>query len=147
VQKALELDPHDPFNLIFANLSRRQRTERRGPRIAKENEGELSASYNLAAIYALLGNKEKAMDCSNATSTSTSASTKYGPWKCGRRGSTTSFCLDEDDPAFKELTKMAGNGHNESGGAASPSETAGARTFRPRFRPLMRSSSSMQSST
>jgi tetratricopeptide (TPR) repeat protein len=63
VQKALELDPTDPFNLIFAatymvDSGRPQEALR----IAKENEGLLSASYNLAAIYALLGEKGKAME-------------------------------------------------------------------------------------
>ncbi|MGH9418534.1 MAG: tetratricopeptide repeat protein, partial [Thermoanaerobaculia bacterium] len=62
VQKALALDPHDPFNLIFAAtyLVDSGRKEE-ALQIAKANENELSASYNLAAIYALLGNKGKAM--------------------------------------------------------------------------------------
>jgi tetratricopeptide (TPR) repeat protein len=63
VQKALALDPHDSYNLIFAAtyLADSDRKEE-ALRIAKENEGELAASYNLAAIYALLGNKGKAME-------------------------------------------------------------------------------------
>ena len=63
VQKALALDPHEPFNLIFAAtyLADSNRKDE-ALKIAKENESILSASYNLAAIYALLGNKGKAME-------------------------------------------------------------------------------------
>jgi len=63
VQKALELDPKDPFNLIFAAtyMADSGRSEE-ALRIAKDNEHLLSASYNLAAIYALLGQKGKAME-------------------------------------------------------------------------------------
>jgi len=63
VKKALELEPEDAFNLIFAAtyLADSGRAEE-AMRIAKENEGLLCASYNLAAIHALLGNKGKAME-------------------------------------------------------------------------------------
>jgi tetratricopeptide (TPR) repeat protein len=63
VKKALALDPADSYNLIFAAtyLADSDRKEE-ALRIAKENEHVLSASYNLAAIYALLGNKGKAME-------------------------------------------------------------------------------------
>jgi len=63
VQKALKLDPNDPYNLVFAAtyMADSGRAEE-ALKIAKENENLLSASYNLAAIYALLGQKGKAMD-------------------------------------------------------------------------------------
>jgi tetratricopeptide (TPR) repeat protein len=63
VKKALALDPHEPFNLIFA-ATYLVDSDRRDEalRIARENENVLSASYNLAAIYALLGDKGKAME-------------------------------------------------------------------------------------
>src|SRR2546430_1123334 len=63
VQKALALDPKDPYNLIFAATY--MADSGRGAealRIAQKNEDLLSASYNLAAIYALVGNKGKAME-------------------------------------------------------------------------------------
>jgi len=63
VQKALALDPHEPYNLIFAATYMADSNRRdEALRIAQQNEGVLSASYNLAAIYALLGNKGKAMN-------------------------------------------------------------------------------------
>jgi tetratricopeptide (TPR) repeat protein len=63
VQKALALDPDDSYNLVFAAtyLADSGHGEE-ALRIAKANEHLLSASYNLAAIYALLGQKEKALE-------------------------------------------------------------------------------------
>jgi tetratricopeptide (TPR) repeat protein len=62
-QQALALDPKEPFNLIFAAAFMADRPEKRAEalRIAKENEGLLCASYNLAAIYAQTGDKQKAL--------------------------------------------------------------------------------------
>jgi tetratricopeptide (TPR) repeat protein len=63
VQKALALDPRDPYNLIFAATYMADGNRRdEALRIARKNEKLLSASYNLAAIYALLGQKGKAME-------------------------------------------------------------------------------------
>lgn len=63
VAKALELAPDDSYNLIFAAtyMADSGRGEE-ALKIAKEHENVLSASYNLAAIYALLGQKGKAME-------------------------------------------------------------------------------------
>jgi tetratricopeptide (TPR) repeat protein len=62
IQKALALDPEDPYNLIFAAafMAGSGRGEE-ALKIARENEALLSASYNLAAIYAQLGEREKAL--------------------------------------------------------------------------------------
>lgn len=59
---ALKLDPTDPFNLIFAAAF--QAGTGHGDKalaIAKQYESEMPASYNLAAIYAQQGQKEKAL--------------------------------------------------------------------------------------
>jgi len=63
VAKAMALDPDDAYNLVFAAtyMADSGRAEE-ALRIAKEHEGLLSASYNLAAIYSLLGQKGKAME-------------------------------------------------------------------------------------
>jgi tetratricopeptide (TPR) repeat protein len=63
VAKALRMAPDDPYNLVFAAtyMADSGRGEE-ALRIAKEHENLLSASYNLAAIYALLGQKGKAME-------------------------------------------------------------------------------------
>jgi len=63
VQKALALDPNDSYNLIFAATYLADSGRRdEALKIAQDNEHVLSASYNLAAIYSLLGNKGKAME-------------------------------------------------------------------------------------
>lgn len=62
IEKALALDPEDSYNVIFAAAF--MAGSGRGDealKIARENEQLLSASYNLAAIYAQLGNREKAL--------------------------------------------------------------------------------------
>jgi tetratricopeptide (TPR) repeat protein len=62
VEKAMALDPDDSYNLIFAAAF--MAGSGRGDealKIARENERLLSASYNLAAIYAQLGQREKAL--------------------------------------------------------------------------------------
>ncbi|MFN2492797.1 MAG: tetratricopeptide repeat protein [Pyrinomonadaceae bacterium] len=61
-QKALDLDPKDPYNLVFAAVF--MAASGRGNealKIARANIGLLPASYNLAAIYAQNGQREKAL--------------------------------------------------------------------------------------
>lgn len=62
-REALKLDPTDPFNLVFAAafLAGNGHGDE-ALKIAQENEALLPASYNLAAIYAQLGQKQKALD-------------------------------------------------------------------------------------
>ena len=62
VDEALKLDPTDPYNLVFAAAF--MAGNGRGDealKIARENEALLPASYNLAAVYAQAGEKEKAL--------------------------------------------------------------------------------------
>ncbi len=62
MRKALDLDPKDPYNLIFAATYLADSGKKdEAMKIAKANETLLSASYNLAAVYALLGEKDKAL--------------------------------------------------------------------------------------
>jgi tetratricopeptide (TPR) repeat protein len=61
-QKALALDPKDPYNLVFAAVF--MAASGHGDealKIAQTNVGLLPASYNLAAIYAQNGYREKAL--------------------------------------------------------------------------------------
>lgn len=62
-QAALKLDPKDPYNLVFAAafMAGNGHAEE-ALKIARENEKLLPASYNLAAIYAQAGEKEKALE-------------------------------------------------------------------------------------
>jgi len=63
VHEALQLDPKDSFNVVFAAVF----TAASGQggealKIARENEGLLPASYNLAAIYSQMGERDKALE-------------------------------------------------------------------------------------
>ena len=59
----MKLDPDDPYNLVFAAAFLAGNGHgAEALKIAKENEAMLPASYNLAAIYAQMGQKEKALE-------------------------------------------------------------------------------------
>jgi tetratricopeptide (TPR) repeat protein len=62
-KEALKLEPKDPYNLIFAAAFMAGNGHAdEALKIARENENLLPASYNLAAIYAQAGQKQKALD-------------------------------------------------------------------------------------
>src|SRR5688572_25677705 len=61
-QKALSVDPKDPYNIVFSAVF--MSAAGRGDealKIARENEKLLPASYNLAGIYAQNGQRDKAL--------------------------------------------------------------------------------------
>jgi tetratricopeptide (TPR) repeat protein len=62
-REATKLDPSDAYNIVFAAafLAGNGHGDE-ALKIAQENEAMLPASYNLAAIYAQLGQKQKALD-------------------------------------------------------------------------------------
>jgi tetratricopeptide (TPR) repeat protein len=63
-RKALALDPEEPFNLVFAAAFLAGNGGAHGEqalKVAAANEGLMCASYNLAAIYAQLGQRNKAL--------------------------------------------------------------------------------------
>jgi tetratricopeptide (TPR) repeat protein len=61
-QKALALDPKDPYNLVFAAVFMAAGGQGdKALEIANKNIKLLPASYNLAAIYAQTGQREKAL--------------------------------------------------------------------------------------
>jgi tetratricopeptide (TPR) repeat protein len=64
VKRALELDPTDAYNQVFAaafNADKGGALAAEALRTARAHEKLLSASYNLAAIYAQAGQREKAL--------------------------------------------------------------------------------------
>jgi tetratricopeptide (TPR) repeat protein len=62
VKEALALEPEDPYNLVFAAVFMAASGQGDAAlKIARENEALLPVSYNLAAIYAQNGQKEKAL--------------------------------------------------------------------------------------
>src|SRR5712691_6065495 len=61
-QQALALDPKDPYNLVFAAVFMAANGKKdEALRIARDNVHLMSASYNLAAIYAQNGQRDKAL--------------------------------------------------------------------------------------
>jgi tetratricopeptide (TPR) repeat protein len=62
VHKALDLEPNDAYTLVFAaGFMAANGHGDEALKIARENEAMLPASYNLAAIYAQLGQRHKAL--------------------------------------------------------------------------------------
>lgn len=62
VHQALALEPHDPYNLVFAAVFLAESGHKdEALKVARENESLLPASYNLAAIYAQAGERDKAL--------------------------------------------------------------------------------------
>ncbi|HST52643.1 MAG TPA: tetratricopeptide repeat protein [Pyrinomonadaceae bacterium] len=62
IKKALALDPEDPYNLVFAAAFMAGTGHAdEALKIAREHESLLPASYNLAAVYAQAGQREKAL--------------------------------------------------------------------------------------
>jgi len=62
VRKALSLEPNDAYNLVFAaGFMAAHGHGDEALKIAQQNEGMLPASYNLAAIYAQMGQRDKAL--------------------------------------------------------------------------------------
>ena len=63
VHQALTVEPHDAYNLVFAAVFLAQNGHQdEALRVARENEALLPASYNLAAIYAQAGDRDKALE-------------------------------------------------------------------------------------
>jgi tetratricopeptide (TPR) repeat protein len=61
-QQALALDPADPYNLVFAAVFMAANGKKEAAlKIARDNVNLMPASYNLAAIYAQNGQREKAL--------------------------------------------------------------------------------------
>lgn len=61
-EKALALDPKDPYNLVFAAVFMAANGKKaEALKIARENINLMPASYNLAAIFAQNGQKDRAL--------------------------------------------------------------------------------------
>jgi tetratricopeptide (TPR) repeat protein len=61
-QQAFKLAPEDPFNQVFAAVFMAGSGHKEEAlKVARENAGLMCGSYNLAAIYAQSGDKEKAL--------------------------------------------------------------------------------------
>jgi tetratricopeptide (TPR) repeat protein len=108
VKKAMQLAPDDAYNVVFAAtyLADSGRGDE-ALRIAKEHEGLVEASYNLAAIHALLGNKGKAMELLRRHFYQFERYNDVRAMEMWEARVDYVFASMKDDPAFLELTKMA----------------------------------------
>ncbi|HMD32100.1 MAG TPA: tetratricopeptide repeat protein, partial [Candidatus Acidoferrales bacterium] len=63
VHEALQMAPKDPYNLVFAAVFLAESGKgEEALKVAQENEALLPASYNLAAIFAQVGQRDKALE-------------------------------------------------------------------------------------
>ena len=108
VAKALALDPEDSYNLIFAAtyMADSGRADE-ALKIAKANEHLLSASYNLAAIYALLGQKGKAMELLHRHFYEYERYNDVRAMEMWEARVDYVFATLKDDPDFVKLTALA----------------------------------------
>jgi tetratricopeptide (TPR) repeat protein len=108
VKHALALDPDDPYNLVFAAtyMADSGRSEE-ALKIADANQNLLSASYNLAAIYALLGNKGKAMELLHRHFYTYERYDAVRAKEMWEARVDYVFATLKDDPEFVKLTAMA----------------------------------------
>jgi tetratricopeptide (TPR) repeat protein len=108
VEQALALDPDDAYTQIFAAtfyvvLGRPAQAEA----IARQHEGMLEASYNLAAIWAQLGNREKMLEL---LARHFETYEKYDPVRAKEMQEARDdrvFAAFHRDSAFIQLTKLA----------------------------------------
>ncbi len=108
VRKALALDPKDSYNLVFAATYMADSGRKdEALRIARQNEKLLSASYNLAAIYSLLGNKGKAMELLRRHFYSYERYDAVRAKEMWEARVDYVFASMKDDPEFVKLTAMA----------------------------------------
>jgi tetratricopeptide (TPR) repeat protein len=107
-QKALALDPKDPYNLVFAAVF--MAASGHGDealKIARANRNLMPASYNLAAIYALLGEKGKAMELLHRHFYRYERYDDVRAMEMWEARVDYVFASIKDDPDFVKLTAMA----------------------------------------
>ena len=108
MRQALALDPDDRYNRIFAAVylaAAGQKEE--AARIASENEEVLEASYNLAAIWAQVGNRKKAMELLRRHFYQYEQFEAVRGMEMQEARDDYMFASLHADPAFVELTKLA----------------------------------------
>jgi len=108
VQRAMALDPDDPYNIVFAATYLAEDGKyAEAKAIAEKNDSLLPASYNLAAIYAMSGEPDKALALLKRHFY------EYEQYDAVRKREMWEARADivfdslKRDPAFVELTKLA----------------------------------------
>jgi tetratricopeptide (TPR) repeat protein len=108
VQQAMALAPEDEYNQIFAAtfLVQLGRPEE-AARVAREHEPLLAASYNLAAIWAQLGERGKALDLLRRHFYAYERFAAVRRMEMQEARVDVVFASLKEDPAFVDLTALA----------------------------------------
>jgi tetratricopeptide (TPR) repeat protein len=110
MSQAIALEPSDRYNQIFSAvyLAVAGKTDE-ALAIAKANEGVLEASYNLAAIYAQVGDRKKAMELLRRQFESYERYDAVRAMEMKEARDDYMFIALHQDPDFITLTKLARN--------------------------------------
>ena len=107
-QQALALQPDDPYNIVFAAtylVGMGQKEE--AMRIATEHADLLAGSYNLAAIHALAGNREQALELLRRHFYDYESNDSVRIKEMFEAREDFVFASIVDDPDFLQLTSLA----------------------------------------
>ncbi|HEX4965653.1 MAG TPA: tetratricopeptide repeat protein [Thermoanaerobaculia bacterium] len=117
MRKALDLDPRDRYNQIFAAVYLAAAGHKEeAAKVAHENEAVLEASYNLAAIWAQSGDRKKAMELLRRHFYQYERFDAVRAMEMQEARDDFMFASLHQDPDFIELTKLApGHGMMMSG--------------------------------
>jgi tetratricopeptide (TPR) repeat protein len=107
-RQALALDPLDPYNLVFGAvyLAEEGKVDE-AITIAEKNQGLMPASYNLAAIYAIAGERDKAMALLRRHFYDYERYDAVRAREMWEARVDIVFTSIKNDPEFRELTKLS----------------------------------------
>ncbi len=108
MRQALALDTEDTYNQIFAAVYLAAAGHKEeAAKIARANESVLEASYNLAAIWAQVGNRDKAMELLRRQFYTYESYSAVRSMEMKEARDDYQFASIRNDPEFIELTKLA----------------------------------------
>jgi len=120
-QEAIKLEPKDPYNVVFCAVFRAAAGHKdEALKIARDNDSLLSASYNLAAIYAEAGQKDRALELLKRHFFTYERNQAVRSKEMMEARVDSVFASIKDDPAFISLTSGAD-------GMLDPNRNMGAR--------------------
>ena len=121
MRQAIALDPSDTYNQIFAAVylaAAGKKDEAR--KIAESNQTVLEASYNLAAIWAQVGDREKAMEMLRRHFYQYESYDAVRAMEMKEARDDTVFVSLRNDAQFRALTRLARSAYAVGGTFCSP---------------------------
>jgi len=117
VEKAMALEPKDEYNQIFAaNFLVKLGRPAEAARIATDHESLLAASYNLAAIWAQLGERDRALSLLRRHFYAYERRDAVRRREMHEARVDIVFASLKQDPTFVALTALADGGDSRKGG-------------------------------